>query len=88
MLNEFSDWLKYNRNNSKYTIRNYMQALALFDDYLKQIWHPGVEECEDIKMRHIDGFVFEQRSFKHKGDRTVNTYLAAIKLYLRFCLIQ
>ena len=88
MLNEFSDWLKYNRNNSKYTIRNYMQALKLFDDYLKQIWHPGVEECKDIKMRHIDGFVLEQRSFKHKEDRTVNNYLAAIKLYLRFCLIQ
>ena len=88
MLNEFSDWLKYNRNNSKYTIRNYMQALALFDDYLKQIWHTGVEECKDIKMRHIDGFVLEQRSFKHKEDRTVNNYLAAIKLYLRFCLIQ
>ena len=65
-----------------------MQALALFDDYLKQIWHPGVEECKDIKMRHIDGFVLEQRSFKHKEDRTVNNYLAAIKLYLRFCLIQ
>ena len=65
-----------------------MQALALFDDYLKQIWHPGVEQCKDIKMRHIDGFVLEQRSFKHKEDRTVNNYLAAIKLYLRFCLIQ
>ena len=88
MLNEFSDWLTYNRNNSKYTIRNYISALKLFDDYLKQIWHPGVEECKDIKMRHIDGFVLEQRSFKHKEDRTVNNYLAAIKLYLRFCLIQ
>lgn len=65
-----------------------MQALALFDDYLKQIWSKWVEECEDIKMRHIDGFVLEQRSFKHKEDRTVNNYLAAIKLYLRFCLIQ
>jgi site-specific recombinase XerD len=36
-MNEFIEWLRYNRGVSEYTIRNYSIALKLFDEYLKQI---------------------------------------------------
>lgn len=87
-MNEFIEWLRYNRGVSEYTIRNYSIALKLFDEYLKQIWNKWVEESEEIKMRHINGFVWEQRFLKWKNERTVNNYLSWIKLFLRFELIQ
>ena len=87
MLKKFSDWLKYNRSCSDCTIRNYTLGLRLFNEYLKSL-SLSIEECESIKIRHIDQFIYEQRFFRKKNERTVNNYLAWLKLFLRFCLIQ
>jgi site-specific recombinase XerD len=75
MLKKFSDWLKYNRSCSDYTIRNYTLGLRLFNEYLKSL-SLSIEECESIKIRHIDQFIYEQRFFRKKNERTVNNYLA------------
>lgn len=87
-MKEFIEWMRYNRGVSEYTIRNYKLGLRLLDEYLKKCYMKWIEESEEIKMRHIDGFVFEQRFIRKKSERTVNNYLAWIKLFLRFELIQ
>lgn len=87
-MNEFAEWLKLNRGYSDCTIRNYLFGLSLFDKYLKDLlitW--WVEDCEKIKIWHIDSFVRDERKFHWKGERTVNNYLAWIKMYLRYCMI-
>ena len=87
-MNEFENRLKYSRGYSEYTVRNYLLWLKLFDICLKANWCKWVEECEAITLYNIDCFVREQRFFRWKSERTVNVYLAWIRLYLRFWLIQ
>ena len=82
------EWLKFNRGYSDYSIRNYLTWLNQLDTYLKIVYGWGVEECEKIKIRYINDFVREQILIRGMNERTVNNYLAWIKLYLRFFLIQ
>lgn len=87
MIEKFSEWLLLNRGYSDKTIRNYGLSLRLFDWFLKQIMCFGINDCEKIKVWHIEWFFREQRSL-WKSVRTCNWYLAGIKLFMRYCLIE
>lgn len=88
MIENFCEWLILNRGYSDKTVRNYRLALDLLDKYLKDLLICGwVEECERIKIWHIESFIREQRSI-WKEIRTTNGYLSWIKLFLRYCMIE
>lgn len=50
------------------------------------IWF-DINSCEKIKILHIESF-FREQKLKWKSVRTCNLYLAGIKLFMRYCLIQ
>ena len=87
MIERFCEWLLLNRGYSDKTIRNYGLSLRLFDWYLNVIEWFGINDCERIKIWHIEWFFREQRNLG-KTVRTCNLYLAWIKLFMRWCLIE
>lgn len=89
MIKEYIDWLRTNRGFSENTVKNYNRTIVKFDNYLKSVslnrW--GANQCENIKLYLIDSYIKTQR-LQGKDVRTCNNYLACIKSYLRYCLIQ
>lgn len=88
MIKEYIERLKDNRGYSINTIKNYTRTINLFDRYLKSItfkkW--GADNCENIKIHHVETFIQKQR-LQNKDALTCNNYLACIKCYLHFCLL-
>lgn len=83
---EFKKWLKATKGYSKSTIDNYCRTLRFFDDYVRSIsygergvGYPTTIELEDVE--DFNNFYIE----KGKKIRTVNNYLAWIKMFLKFC---
>lgn len=87
MIERFCERLMLNRGYSTNTIRNYGLSLRLFDEFLKEIMLGGINDCEAIKIWQIESFFREQRNLG-KSARTCNWYLAGIKLFMRWCLIE
>lgn len=88
MIKKFVLRLKNIRNYSEKTVRNYERGVEFFDEYLKECFiDNGVEECEKIKLNHINGF-FLHHSNLWKNVKTCNLYLASIRSYLKFCAIE
>lgn len=82
---EFISWLK-GINYSESTITNYMRTLGLFDDYVRSVslWERGVQYPHTIELEDIEQFA-ERERLRGKEIRTVNNYLAWIKMFLKFC---
>lgn len=83
---EFSKWLKNTKWYSKSTIDNYCRTLRFFDDFVRSrsfgergVGYPHSIELEDIE--DFNDYYIE----KGKKVRTVNNYLAWIKMFLKFC---
>ena len=89
MIREYIERLKNNRGFSENTVKNYNRTILRFDRYLKNISlnRRGANECENIKLYMIDSYIKNQR-LQGKDVRTCNNYLACIKLFLRYCLIN
>lgn len=86
MIEKYSEWLLINRWYSDKTVRNYGLSLRLLDWFLKKNYWFGINDCEKIKIWHIESFFREQR--QTKTPRTCNLYLSWIKLFLRYCMIE
>lgn len=89
MIRKYIERLKANRGFSDNTCKNYNRTMVRFDKYLKKISlnTRGANNCEKIRLSLIDSYIKSQR-LAGKDVRTCNNYLACIKLYLRFCLIN
>lgn len=85
IISEFIKWLE-SVNYSEKTIKNYIRTLELFDDYIRSVsfWERGVQYPHSIELEDIEQFA-ERERLRGKEIRTVNNYLAWIKMYLRFC---
>lgn len=84
---EFAKWLNTSRGFAKSTIDGYVRSLDKFDSYIKDItfWEKGVEFPHSIELEDIEEFA-ERERIRGKEIRTVNNYLAWIKMFLKFCL--
>lgn len=71
---------------SNRTIKNYVRTLGLFDDYVRGVsfWERGVSYPHTIELEDVEEFA-ERERLNGKEIRTVNNYLAWIKMYLKFC---
>lgn len=86
IVGEFSKWLKDTKWYSKSTVENYCRSLRFLDDFIRTrsswergVWYPHTIELDDIED-------FDARNKKWgKNIRTVNNYLAWIKMFLSFC---
>lgn len=78
-------WLK-GINYSESTIKNYIRTLDLFDDYVRSLslGERGVQYPYTIELEDIEQFA-ERERLRGKEIRTVNNYLAWIKMFLKFC---
>ena len=78
-------WLK-GINYSESTIKNYLRTLDLFNDYVRGVsfGERGVEYPHSIQLEDIEQFA-ERERLRGKNIRTVNNYLAWIKMFLKFC---
>lgn len=85
IISEFIKWLE-SVNYSEKTIKNYIRTLESFDDYIRSVsfWERGVQYPHSIELEDIEQFA-ERERLRGKEIRTVNNYLAWIKMYLRFC---
>ena len=89
MIRKYIERLRNNRGFSENTVKNYNRTIVRFDKYLKHVSlnTRGANECENIKLYMIDNYIKTQR-LAGKDVRTCNNYLACIKLFLRYCLIN
>ncbi|MGH9375710.1 MAG: tyrosine-type recombinase/integrase, partial [Terriglobia bacterium] len=76
--------LRYERNASLHTIRNYQSDLEQFRDYLKQTWQSNgpvkVEAVDAVQIRGFLGHLFERKRQKSSAARK----LAAIRSFFKF----
>lgn len=83
---EFIKWLE-TINYSDRTVKNYIRTLELFDDYVRNLtfWERGVQYPHTIELEDVEQFA-EMERLSGKEIRTVNNYLAWIKMFLKFCM--
>lgn len=86
IVGEFSKWLRDTKWYSKSTVENYCRSLRFLDDFIRTrsfgergVWYPHTIELDDI-----EDFSVWCRKW-NKNIRTVNNYLAWIKMFLSFC---
>ena len=83
---EFAKWLENIKNFSKNTISIYIRSLTLFDAFVSglSLWERGVEYPHTIELEDIEQFAENERGVG-KDIKTVNNYLAWIKMFLKYC---
>lgn len=83
---EFIKWLE-TMNYAKKTVKNYIKTLELFDDYVRNLTfgERGVEYPHSIDLEDIEQFA-ERERLRWKNIKTVNNYLAWIKMFMKFCM--
>ena len=83
---EFAKWLSNTKGFVKSTIDGYVRSIMLLDEYIRNLtfWERGVEYPHSIQLEDIEEFAELQR-IKGKEIRTVNNYLAWIKMFLKYC---
>ena len=89
IINEFAKWLNNTKGFSKSTIEVYIRSITLLDDYIKELTfgERGVEYPHTIQIEDIEEFA-EREKLRWKSVKTVNNYLAGIKMYLKFCMYK
>ena len=86
IVKEYIEWLKNIKGFSKSTIENYIRAIIMLDEYIKEVsfGERGVEYPHTIEIEDIEWFAERERG-RWKQPQTVNIYLSWIKMFLRFC---
>jgi integrase/recombinase XerC len=85
-INRFSDYLKYQRNASAHTLRNYISDLEQFYDYLCPEDQNG--ERRDIDIRQIDHITIREYMAKLYQDKrkksSIARKLATLRTFFKF----
>ena len=83
MIKDFLNYLRYERNRSELTVRNYEKGLADFESYFKN------RDCH-LSWESVDSDIIRywMESMMDKGDMasTVNNRLSAVRSFFRFAL--
>ncbi len=83
MIEDFLDYLRYERNRSDLTVRNYEQSLRDFESYFKN-------RDSHLSWESVDSDLIRDwmESMMDKGDMasTVNNRLSAVRSFFRFSL--
>ncbi len=83
MVKEFLNYLRYERNRSERTVRNYAESLGSFEAYFKN-------RDSQLSWESVDSDVIRDwmEGMMDKGDMasTVNTRLSAVRSFFRFAL--
>lgn len=74
-------------NYAEKTVKNYIKTLELFDDYVRNLTfgERGVQYPHSIELEDIEQFA-ERERLRGKNIKTVNNYLAWIKMFMKFCM--
>ena len=74
-------------NYAERTVKNYIKTLELFDDYVRNLTfgERGVQYPHSIELEDIEQFA-ERERLRGKNIKTVNNYLAWIKMFMKFCM--
>ena len=83
---EFIKWLE-TMNYAEKTVKNYIKTLELFDDYVRNLTfgERGVQYPHSIELEDVEQFA-ERERLRGKNIKTVNNYLAWIKMFMKFCM--
>lgn len=89
ITNEFAKWLKNTKWFAMSSIQWYLRSIYLLDDYIRIITfgERGVEYPHTIELEDIEEFA-EREKLRGKDVRTVNNYLAWIKMFLKYCMYK
>ena len=83
MIKDFLNYLRYERNRSELTVRNYEKGLTDFESYFKN------RDCH-LSWESVDSDIIRDwmESMMDKGDMasTVNNRLSAVRSFFRFAL--
>ena len=83
LLERYMNYLRYERNASPHTIRNYQSDLVQFRDYLKE-GDPDaavdVRTIDTLRIRGFLGFLFE----REKKKSSIGRKLAAVRAFYKF----
>lgn len=74
-------------NYAERTVKNYIKTLELFDDYVRNLTfgERGVQYPYSIELEDVEQFA-ERERLRGKNIKTVNNYLAWIKMFMKFCM--
>ena len=85
MIDDFLNYLRYERNRSELTVRNYEKSLRDFESYFKN-------RESHLSWESVDSDVIRDwmESMMDKGDMasTVNNSLSAVRSFFRFALAR
>lgn len=89
IVNEFAKWLKNTKGFAMSTIEWYLRSVYLLDGYIRGVsfGERGVDYPHTIEIEDIEEFA-EREKLRGKDIRTVNNYLAWIKMFLKFCMYK
>lgn len=83
LIDRYITYLRYERNASPHTIRNYLSDLRQFRDYLKE-GNPeaavDVGEVDAMRIRGYLGFLFDRQRKKS----SIGRKLAAVRAFYKF----
>ena len=83
MIDQFLDYLRYEKNRSLLTVQRYETSLRLFEEYFKTV-------SEELDWATIDADIIrgwmEQRMDEGAKATTVNADLASVRTFFRFAL--
>src|SRR5215216_236167 len=85
-IDRFGDYLKYERNVSEHTLRNYMSDLEQFHDHLCPVDSTGNRRYVDIKqVDHITIREYLSKLYKEKRKKTsIARKLATLRTFFKF----
>jgi integrase/recombinase XerC len=85
-IDRFADYLKYQRNASAHTLRNYLSDLEQFQDYLSPKDTGG--NRQDIDIREIDHITIREYMAKlyqgHRKKSSIARKLATLRTFFKF----
>ncbi len=85
LISEFLDYLRYERNKSLHTIRNYRLDLQLFCEFVNTL-------DEGVRWQDVDGDIIrgwmEDMMDKGRSSTSINRRLSSLRSFFRFAMLR
>lgn len=88
LVEKFSSYMRYERNASPHTVKNYLVDMSQFMNFIEKRW-PGMANLKEGEIKRVDVAVVRDyvvKMFEGRTSSSIARKIASLRTFFQFCL--